>query len=84
MQTIKVKQAWTGISCDDLSVWYVKLSEIVKTQTTTQQNFNAVVGLDIEMTWQTTPTPQKLSRSLQEPQINIYWPQLDLQQKAGP
>ena len=46
---------------------------IVTTPTTTQHNLNlnTAVGLDTKMTVQTPPSPQKLNRSLQEPQINI-------------
>ena len=48
---------------------------------TTQHNLNIVVGLGMKMTVQTPPhatLPQKLNCSSQEPQINIYWPPVNL------
>ena len=58
-------------------VWKMKiLASCHPNDNATQHNLNTVVGLDMKMTVQTTPTqptpPQKLYGSLQEPQINIY------------
>ena len=51
--------------------------KIVTTQQ--QHNLNTVVGLDMKMTLQTTPThPRKPNGCLQEPQNNIYRPELNI------
>ena len=53
---------------------------VVTTPTTTQPQHCGWVERKIDGAQPTHPTipPQKLNRGLQEPQINIYRPQLDI------
>ena len=66
------------LNSQQADVGSLRLNNFVTTPTPTHQNLNTIVGLDTKITVHPTPPLQKLNRGLLGPQINIYWPQLNI------